>query len=300
MINSLTSMGAQFRRWWIVDGRWSVRKGARSTICHLLSTTLCTHALTLRRVISLACVAALLTLAACTEPPDAETILARARAFHGSSVLDDAVVTFRFRDARFRIRRRDGRFTYARTYRDSLGRRVREGLTNDSLFRFVEGQPVALSAEERAAVATDVNSVVYFALLPYFLDASAVQARHTGVDTIRGVPYYRVAVTFQQESGGRDWQDRFLYWFDQEDYSMDYLAYAYGLGPGEEPGTRFRTAFNARRIGGVRFADYRNYTADTLAPSRFAAYPSLWAAGALDSVSTVALDSIRVRPLRTP
>lgn len=243
------------------------------------------------------CVAALfLTLAACAERPEAETIIERARAFHGSAALDDAVVTFRFRDARFKVSRRDGRFAYIRTYRDSLGRRVREGLTNDSLFRSVAGQPMALTAEERADVATDVNSVVYFALLPYFLNAPAVKARYAGADTIRGVPYYRVAVTFRQQGGGSDWQDRFVYWFRQDDHAMDYFAYAYGFGPDETLGTRFRAAFDARRIGGVRFADYRNYTSDTLAPSRLAAYPSLWAADALDSVSTVTLDNIRVRP----
>lgn len=247
-------------------------------------------------------VAVLTVLASCTDAPDdapdAQAIIERAIAAQGGDLLDRAVVAFDFRDEHFRIRREDGRFSYARTYEDSLGRSVREVLTNDSLYRAVDGRRVSLSEEERAAVEEDVNSVTYFALLPYFLQAPAVQPRYAGADTIEGVPYHRVAVTFRQEGGGRDWQDRFLYWFRQNDYAMDYLAYAFGLEPEEEPGTRFREAFNIRRVNGVRFADYRNYTADTLSPSHLARYGALADTSTLELVSTIALDSVRVRPLR--
>jgi hypothetical protein len=76
---------------------------------------------------------------------------------------------------------------------------------------------------------------------------------------------------------------------------MDYLAYAYGLGKGEDYGTRFRDAFNVRRVGGVRFADYRNYTLpDSLPPDQLARYGRLFDADSLRRVSTVALDSVRV------
>jgi len=141
--------------------------------------------------------------------------------------------------------------------------------------------------------------VAYFALLPEPLGDPAVRPRYTGADTLGGVPYHRVAVRFRQKGGGRDWQDRFLYWFDQRDFSMDYLAYAYGLAGGEDYGTRFREAFNTRRRGGVRFADYRNYTArtDSLPPGALSRYARLLEADSLRRVSTVALDSVRVRPL---
>ena len=235
------------------------------------------------------------------ESLDAEALIEEAIAAQGGAALDHAVVTFRFREARFRLERRGGRFSYARSYRDSLGRRVREVLTNDSLYRRVDGQRVSLPEEERSAMRTAVNSVAYFALLPYPLGDPAVQPDYAGRDTLGGVPYHRLAVTFREEGGGGDYQDRFLYWLREEDHALDYLAYAYGLGAGEERGTRFREAFNPRTVSGVRFADYRNYTADSLAggfaPDQLARYGQLFEEGALEEVSVVALDSVSVELL---
>ncbi len=216
-------------------------------------------------------------------------------------MLDHATMRFTFRGASFRLaHQRDGRFHYRRSLTDSLGRSVVEGLTNDGPYRVVNGDTTTLGAEGRAEVETAVNSVAYFARLPAPLDAPAVQPSYRGRDTIDGTPYHRVRVTFQQEGGGRDWQDIFLYWFHTETSAMDYLAYAYGLGPDEETGTRFRKADNVRRRGGVRIADYDNYTADTLSPDQMHRYPELLARDALTYVSRVALDSVEVRPHPTP
>ena len=213
-------------------------------------------------------------------------------------MLNHAEVAFRFRDARFRLLRDGGRFRYQRTYTDSLGRSVREVLSNDSLYRAVNGERVALSEEERRTVETAVNSVAYFALLPYPLQDPAVQATYDARQSVDGTDYHRVVVAFQQDGGGRDWQDRFVYWFDADTYTMDFLAYAYGFGnPDEEVGTRFREAYNVRTIEGVQIADYRNYTRDDLPPEEMERYLSLWSADSLRLVSTVDLDSVTVRPV---
>ncbi len=239
-------------------------------------------------------------IAACTPDspaPPAEAIIEQALAAHGSAALNPAVVTFDFRDAHFRIRHAGGRYHYQRTYRDSLGRAVREVLSNDSLYRAVDGERVTLTEDERRSVESAVNSVTYFALLPYFLQDAAVQPDYLGVDTVAGAPYDQVRVTFRQEGGGRDWQDVFMYWFDPSDHTMEYLAYAYGFGPDEAYGTRFREAYNARTVEDIRFADYRNYTTvgDTLRD--LTRYPALMAQDSLELVSRVELDSVRVRPL---
>ncbi len=231
------------------------------------------------------------------ETPSARAIVDSAIAAHGGSVLDRAVMTFDFRGDHFHLRQKEGLFHYRRTATDSLGRSIEEGLTNDSLYRRVDGEPVSLSEDERASLDTRVNSVAYFALLPSPLDDPAVQLHYSGRDTIDGSPYHRIRVTFQQDDGGRDWQDVFMYWFHTDSYDMDFLAYAFGLGPEEDPGTRFREAYNVRRIHGVRVADYYNYTSDTLAPDRLEQYPDLWAEDALDLVSRIELDSVEVRPL---
>ena len=230
-------------------------------------------------------------------PPPASAVVDSAIAAHGGAVLDHAEVRFTFRGDAYHIRQNGGAFRFQRITTDSLGRTVREVLSNDSLYRTVDGERASLTDEERRAVETTVNSVTYFALLPHPLGDPAVQASYDGRDTIRSTPYHRIRVTFQQEGGGRDWEDVFYYWFDTETYAMDYLAYAFGFAPGEEPGTRFREATNVRRVEGVRFADYHNYTDTTLSPEAMPRYPDRLVEDKLELVSEIRLDSISVRPL---
>jgi len=255
------------------------------------------------RLLSAALAAALLITSACqptssSAPPSAQAVVDSAIAAHGGDVLERAVVSFTFRGDSYRIRQDEGRFHYRRTYTDSLGRTIREGLTNDRIYRVVAGDTVSLSAEKRNSVETTVNSVTYFALLPSPLDDPAVQPEYSGRDTLDGVPYHRIRVTFQKEGGGKDWQDVFMYWFRTDTYEMGYLSYAFGLAPGEtDTGTRFREAYNVRRINGVRMADYKNYTSDTLATDRMHRYPDLWTQDALTLVSRIEIDSVEVRLL---
>lgn len=230
--------------------------------------------------------------------PSAQAVVDSAIAAHGGEVLDRAVMTFDFRGDQYRIRQNGGRFHYRRTYTDSLGRAVREGITNDGLYRVVEGDTVELSSSEQSSVRTTVNSVRYFAMLPEPLEDPAVQPTYEGRDTLDGVPYHHIRVTFRKEGGGGDWQDVFMYWFRTDNYAMDYLSYAFGLAPSDtDTGTRFREAYNVRRINGVRVADYMNYTSDTLATDRMHLYPGLWTQDALELVSRVEIDSVRVQPL---
>jgi len=255
----------------------------------------------MRSLVSAVIVGVLLILAGCqssSSPPPASHIIDRAIAAHGGSVLDHATMTFTFRGTSFRLaHRRNGRFHYRRTLTDSLGRSVVEGLTNDGPYRVIDSDTTTLSPDGRTEVETAVNSVAYFARLPAPLDDPAVQPSYSGRDTIDGTPYHRVRVTFQQEDGGSDWEDVFLYWFQTDSSTMDYFAYAYGLGGDEDTGTRFRAADNVRRRGGVRIADYDNYTADTLSPNEMHRYPDLLAQDALTHVSRVVLDSVQVRPI---
>ena len=230
----------------------------------------------------------LLVLVACDEQPG-EAILDRAIERHGGEVLDHAVVEFDFRDAHFIVRRDGGTFQYERHYTDSTGT-VREVLNNDEVIREVDGERVSLPEDERRQVETAVNSVVYFALLPYFLDDPAVQPRYLGTTTIDGEPYHEIEVTFRQEGGGRDWEDRFVYWIQRERSTMDYLAYRFHVDGG---GTRFRKAYNIRTVGGVRFADYENYTSERIgtAIEEYDSWPD-----DLRLVSTIELDNVDVRP----
>ncbi|GIV57466.1 MAG: hypothetical protein KatS3mg042_0379 [Rhodothermaceae bacterium] len=233
-------------------------------------------------------------LAACAGgPPDPQAIVDAAIATHGGDVLRHAVVEFDFRGKHFRITRDGGRFQYERLYTDSTGA-VREVLNNDELYREVDGRRVDLTEKERLKMEEDVNSVVYFALLPFPLNDPAVQKRYLGATTIRGEPYHEVEITFRPEGGGRDYQDRFVYWFHRDRATMDYLAYFYYTNV---TGSRFREAYNVRTVGGVRFADYHNYKADSVGVEDVEHYDTLFEEGRLTHVSDIVLENVRVTPL---
>ena len=250
----------------------------------------------------------LIVLAGCTgeaDPPadsdartsKAQALIEQAQDAHGSEVLDHAVVEFDFRGKHFVARQDGGNFRYTRTYTDdTTGARIREVLTADSLYRTVDGKRVALTPDEQRSLETPLNSVVYFAILPQALTDPAVQPRYLDTTTIDGVPYHEIEVTFREEGGGRDHEDRYVYWIHQDRHTVDYLAYYFFTGEG---GSRFRKAVNPRTVGGVRVQDYVNYTAaaDTLGPASIEDYDDVMQAGGLEKVSDVVLENVQVRPL---
>jgi len=129
-------------------------------------------------------------------------------------------------------------------------------MDNNRLVRTIDGVEPEITEEKRAAYTRSVNSVVYFFRLPFGLNDPAVNKVYIGETDIKGKTYHEVKVTFAQEGGGEDFDDVFLYWFDKEDYSMDYLAYLYHT---DEGGMRFREAINPRRVNGMLVQDYVNY-----------------------------------------
>ena len=249
-----------------------------------------------------------LGLAACTPTPsgpqgepEALDLVERVREQHGVSVLDNAEVTFSFRGTPFTLRREGSTFRYARTITDEAGRQLEEVVDNDGVHRFVDGTEVELDEAEAGRVMTAVNSVAYFALLPYSLTDPAVRVRALGPDSVGGQAYDRLEATFVQEGGGTDWDDRYVYWLRQPDATMDYLAYSYAVTPGDtsrnETGTRFREVFGVEEVAGVRFQNYRNLTADSIGPRDLERFSGLHDAGRTWAISDIVLDSIRVRPL---
>lgn len=125
-------------------------------------------------------------------------------------------------------------------------------LINDSL----------VSVADSTAVKYDnaINSVFYFALLPYGLNDTAVKKEFLGEATIKEKQYYKVKITFSEENGGEDFEDTYLYWFNKETAKPDYLAYKFFVNDG---GMRFRVAYNERYVNGIRFVDYENYKPKT-------------------------------------
>ena len=229
---------------------------------------------------------------------EARDLVFRAREAHGTDAYESAeMLRFDFRGVAFEAsRHRSGHTHYRRTTLDDQGRTVIDELADGGVARTVAGEPAALSDDEAARIHTAVNSVVYFATLPAALTDAAVRARALGVDSVMGQPHRLLEVTFDQEGGGDDWEDRYLYWLHPEQGTIEYLAYSYRLAPGADgptdTGHRFRRVIRVGDADGMRIQDYENLTADSLA--RLEDYPAAYEAGRTTAVSDVRTDNARL------
>ena len=228
------------------------------------------------------------------EPPDADALIAQAIEAHGGAAYDSSLVSFRFRGRDYRATRQGGNFVYERAFEDDSLGEVVDVLTNEGFFREVEGEEVALPDTLAQAYRESVNSVIYFALLPYPLQDPSVQASYVGRESLGKGVYDLVEVTFKQADGGTDFQDVFRYWFHTETHTMDYLAYSYQTEGG---GLRFREAYNPREVGGIRFQDYVNYQADYQTHT-LADLSQLFAADQLEELSRIEIEAVRVSSLK--
>lgn len=233
-----------------------------------------------------------LLLASCTpKEPTAQDIVDLAIAAAGGAQIAEASIHFKFRDYYYRAMRNNGLRTLERcTDKECLVQQDVVG--NDGAFvRFRESTPITTPDSMKSRYANSVNSVHYFSVLPYGLNDTAVSKSLVEEATVQGAPYYKIKVSFAQENGGTDFQDEYLYWIHQKNYTVDYLAYNYQASEG---GTRFREAYNERFIDGIRFVDYRNYKPDTQYPP-LVKLDSLFEKNKLHLLSTIELEQVNVR-----
>ncbi len=222
----------------------------------------------------------------------AQKIVDRAIDTHGGEVYKKSLITFDFRNLHYTAQRNDGLFKYTREFDDSTGIVV-DVLQNDGFLRMRNGGHVALPDSMSKKYTASVNSVIYFAALPFGLNDPAVQKEYIGETTLLNEPYEKVSVTFQKESGGEDFQDEFVFWIHQQKYTVDYFAYSYVVDGG---GMRFREATNQRNVNGLLFSDYYNYAPPSL-EIPLVKFDSLFEAGAMKKLSEIKLENIEVQVL---
>lgn len=224
----------------------------------------------------------------------AQSIVDRAIEAHGGDAFEASEISFKFRDFDYRSLQNGGQFTLDRiSQNDSIGK-ITDRVTNSGYLRLLNEETTMDVVDSMQLKYTNsVNSVHYFARLPYGLNAPAVQKKFLGVDTIAGKPYYEVEVRFKQEGGGVDYQDVFVYWFQKEAATLDYLAYSYETDGG---GVRFRAAQNPSTVGGIRFQDYINYKPEGL-DVKLQDLDRLYQEDSLIEVSEIILENIQVKPI---
>lgn len=205
---------------------------------------------------------------------------------HGGSHYEDAHFAYDFRKHHFEFHYTKGMFRYERHTKDGVTRDI---LTNDGFRRTIQGKEAELTEKKKRGYSNSVNSVNYFAFLPYFLNDEAVNKELVGEAQIQGKTYYKVQVTFDQDGGGDDFEDIYMYWIGKDDFSMDFLAYSFHVNGG---GVRFRSAYNKRVVGGITFQDYVNYKHDKNTP--VSQLDALFTAGQLNELSKIELENIQV------
>ncbi|SDR66473.1 DUF6503 family protein [Gramella sp. MAR_2010_147] len=206
----------------------------------------------------------ILLLSACSEKKKELTtdeIVNNAIKNAGGDRYKNAEIDFVFRNKAYKSIREGGKFQFERTEVDSAGNKVYDILNNDGLERYVNDTLVKLQDSLVLPVGNSINSVHYFVQLPFGLNAGAANKELLGKDSIAGREYYELKVTFEENGGGTDHEDEYLYWIDTQNFEVDYLAYNFEVNDG---GIRFRKAFNHRIIEGIRFVDYENYKYEIL------------------------------------
>lgn len=221
---------------------------------------------------------------------DADAIVTRCIAMHGGDLYENSIIEFDFRGRHYRLERNSGRYAYHRIFTDSA-ETYHDVLNNDGFRRAINDQPVPVSDDWAKRYSNSINSVAYFALLPFGLNDPAVNKNLTGEEEVEGNHYYKVHVTFSQDGGGDHFEDVFVYWINKQNFTMDYFGYYYLTDGG---GIRFRKAVNQRTEGGIIFSDHINFKGkDT--DSDVAGLARKYENGLLEKLSEIDLENLQVR-----
>lgn len=219
----------------------------------------------------------------------AEEIINKTIENAGGENYRNATVEFKFRDNKYKSTRKGGEFHLEREMKDSANS-IRDEISNTGFKRFINDSLVTLPDSLENKYTGSLNSVHYFAHLPYGLNDKAVNKKLEGDAEIKGKPYYQLKVTFSQNGGGTDHHDEFVYWIHKENFTVDYLAYKFHTNDG---GLRFREAYNPRVIEGIRFVDYKNYTQENF-ETDLCQLDELFEEGKLELLSKIETEDVRV------
>jgi len=231
-----------------------------------------------------------MVLAGCRTGTDAQSVIDNAIQRHGGDRYENFTANFDFRDRHYVLEHQAGQFQYERLFMEGPDS-IRDVLNNKGFKRYLNGQDITDTVEKAPAYARSVNSVAYFALLPYRLNDPAVNKHYLADEEIKGEPYHKILVTFDAEGGGEDHTDEFVYWIHARDYTMDYLAYLYYTDGG---GKRFRAPIEVHQVNGLRFMDFENYQG-TNDNTPIRDYAQLYEQGQLELLSTIRLENLTVR-----
>lgn len=226
----------------------------------------------------------------CAPVPDANQVIKDAVSAHGGKDFDNLEVTFDFRGTPYRLTKDGGKFRYERVRNDTSGSKILEGMDNNGAYKLINGIEQSITSREDSLLKYSINAVRYFAVLPLQLINKAVIPRYIGSSEILGKDYHKIEITLKSDGGGSDYQDRYIFWFEQNTYMMDYFAYYYHVNGG---GSRFRKVVNTRNFNGILLSDQINFTSEKIS-TNIEDYDKELLAGNLKEVSQIKLENLKV------
>jgi hypothetical protein len=233
------------------------------------------------------------SLACSQQKQSAQEIVNNSIQTYGCDILNASTITFDFRKHKYSLSKKASSYVYKRSLTDSTGVTVDSLFNSTRLIRYINGVKVQMSEKESSSFANSVNSVLYFFQIPCVLNDPAVIKNLTGTATIEGNTYHQVEIRFKAEGGGEDFEDVYMYWINEESFTVDYLAYNYHVEGG---GTRFRKAINRRVIEGLTVQDYVNFKPEAKLPP-LESLPALYENGQLQELSRIINENVVVNKL---
>lgn len=186
---------------------------------------------------------------------NAETIVAKSVEASGTEKFNHAIVEFNFRDYSYKSNIGCGENVLERIKTNDTSTIV-DKLLYPELTRKINEKRVFLDDSIANLYGESINSVHYFVQLPMRLNDPAAIKSYIGTETIKDKKFHIVEVRFQEDGGGQDFQDVYRYWFDVDNFQLQYLAYTFLVNGG---GIRFREVIREEFVEGIRFVDYNNY-----------------------------------------
>tara|TARA_R110000868_G_scaffold74009_6_gene214159 strand:+ start:1099 stop:1839 length:741 start_codon:yes stop_codon:yes gene_type:complete len=236
-------------------------------------------------------VSVMLILFSCKEKTksdlSADEIINKAIEVSGGNLYKSSKISFSFRNKDY-VSENSGTILKRSFKIDSI--KYTDVKNNSGFERYINDALVLVSDSLASLYSNSINSVHYFAQLPYRLNDKSVNKELLEEKVINNKTYYVVKVTFDKKGGGDDFEDTYYYWIQKESFKPDYLAYDFHENGG---GVRFRKAYNERYVNGIRFVDYKNYK-----PKNHSAtieqIADLYSNNQLELLSEIKLENIKV------
>ncbi|TYA78555.1 DUF6503 family protein [Seonamhaeicola marinus] len=243
----------------------------------------------LRRICLIVVLTSVLVNCKQEEKLTAKAIIDRAMEVSGGNKVSNSTIDFNFRNIHYTAYRNNGIFELGRIFIKENDTIV-DWLTNIGFQRTINRELIKVADSMVPRYSASVNSVHYFSVLPYGLNDAAVNKNYISEVKIKGETYHKIRITFNEDGGGEDFDDVFLYYVNKENFKVDYLAYSYAEDHGI--GLRFREAYNERIVKGIRFVDYNNYKSE--GEAKLEDLETLFEANKLKLLSKIELKEVTV------